>query len=288
MTRRVTREFDPWFPALSRLMASCFGCCRRTRVGESATPAFAPAVAGLDEVLNGPGPPAPSLIEPSGFSSGRLSSSRRSRSTNWSTDRSTESGSRGGAASLSSADADAPEKKSMAGACISHTPDLDEAPPHLNVSSRMESPRVPLETNHRPPAPPRASQWEGGGVVTPPPSPPEPPATTLSPPSLPRPTKERSRELLFKSHLAGEAAEAQSQQGPADAQARVILLDGSCVQNTPSIRRMSSSLHASYALEAPRLSSSPHHPHPTPTLTPPPPSPPPHPHLHSHPHAIPS
>ena len=175
---RVTRQLDRRFPALSRFVAGCCGCCRRTRIGESATPAFAPAVAGLDEVLNEPGPPAPTLIELPSFSSSRPSPSRRSSSSlHRQLLGSPSSSGRGGTDLASSAEAKGPEKRSTTGACISHTPDLNEPPPHLaSLSSGMDSPRVRLKEDHKPPAPPRESQWEGGSVVTPPPSPPEPPA----------------------------------------------------------------------------------------------------------------
>ena len=200
---RVTRQLDRWFPALSRFVAGCCGCCRRTRIGESATPAFAPAIADLDEVLNEPGPPAPSLIEPPIVSSSHLSLSRSSSSTLGSL----RSSGRGGAALASGAEAEGPVKRSITGARISHTPDLNEAPPHLTtLSSRMDSPRVRIEEDHKPPAPPRESQWKGGNVVSPPPSPPEPQLV-----------KHQSMGLELLTTLAGKGTKAQEGQGSNEA-----------------------------------------------------------------------
>ena len=238
---RVARQIDWWSPTLGRLVASCCGCCRRTRIGDGDgyRPAFAPAVAGLDEELNRPGPHAPSLVEAPSYLNppSRLSSSRRSSSCLGMLRPSGPVG----AAPASGAGAEGSQKRWLGEKAsaretrgtaveeegrISAMPDMNDLVPtysfrpgglelprvRVTQAGGLESPRVRVNPDHQPPPPPRESAWQGEQPsATPPPSPPSPQASPPSPPSLPRPSLprpspsfkyERSREPTGKQQRA--------------------------------------------------------------------------------------
>ena len=218
---RVARQIDRWSPTLGRLVATCCGCCRRTRIGDGDgyRPAFAPAVASLDEELNRPGPPAPSLVEaPSYFQPSRLSSSRRSSSCLGILRPSGPAG----AAPASNAGAEGSQERWLGekppgcetrGTAVeegrtSHNPDLNDLVPTYSFRpGGMESPRVGVFRDHKPPPPPRESAWQGEPSATPPPSPPSPQVSPPSPPRLPRPSSGPSTSFKYEPAAKQQRAE---------------------------------------------------------------------------------